>query len=46
VVQNIGKHKIKTIWDMILTTQIGGYEMDQVISNLQSDADVLPKKTR
>ena len=31
--------------EMRLTAQIGDYEMDQVILDLRSDANVLPKKT-
>jgi len=31
--------------EMILTRQIGEYEMDQVILNLGSDVNVLPKQT-
>ena len=31
--------------EMRLTTQIGDYEMDQVILDLGSDANVLPKQT-
>ena len=30
---------------MCMTMQIGDYEMDQVILDLGSDANVLPKKT-
>lgn len=44
IVHNIGKHKTRTGWEMILTTQIGEYEMDQVILDLWSDATFLPKK--
>ena len=31
--------------EMHMTAQIGGYEMDQVILDLGSYANVLPKKT-
>jgi len=43
VVRNIGKHKTRMGWLMRLTAQIGEYEMDQVILDLGSDANVLPK---
>lgn len=43
VVQKIGKHKTRMRWEMRMTTQIGEYEMDQVILDLGSDANVLPK---
>ena len=45
VVQKIGKHKTRTGREMRLTTQIGEYEMDQVILDLGVDANVLPKQT-
>lgn len=45
VVQKIGKHKTRTRQEMRLTTQIGEYEMDQVILDMGPDANVLPKKT-
>jgi hypothetical protein len=45
VVRKIGKHKTRTGREMRLTTQIGEYEMDQVILDLGSDANVLPKQT-
>jgi len=43
VVRNIGMHKTSTGHEMRLTVQIGEYEMDQVILDLGSDANVLPK---
>ena len=45
VVRKIGKHKTRTGREMRLTAQIGEYEMDQVILDLGSDANVLPKQT-
>jgi len=45
VVKNLGKHKARTRCEMRLTAQIGEYEMDQVILDLGSDTDVLPKQT-
>jgi len=45
VVQKLGKHALRTGREMRLTAQIGEYEMDQVILDLRSDANVLPKQT-
>ena len=45
IVGKIGKHKTRTGWEMRLTAQIGEYEMDQVILDLGSDANILPKQT-
>jgi len=45
VVRKLGKHKARTRHEMRLTVQIGEYEMDQVILDLGSDANVLPKIT-
>ena len=45
VVRKIGIHKTRTGCDMRLTTQIGEYEMDQVILDLGSDVNVFPKQT-
>ena len=45
MVQKLGKHALQSGWEMWLTTQIGEYEMDQVILDLGSDANVLPKQT-
>lgn len=45
VVQKIGKHKTRTRRKMRLTTQIREYKMDQVILDLGSDVNVLPKQT-
>lgn len=41
----LGKHAFRTGREMRLTVQIGEYEMDQVILDLGSDVNVLPKKT-
>jgi len=43
VVIKIGKNKARTGREMRLTAQIGEYEMEQVILDLGSDANVLPK---
>lgn len=43
--RKIGKHRKCTGCEMRLTTQIGEYEMDQVILDLGSDTNVLPNKT-
>jgi len=45
MVRKIGKHKARIGHEMRLTAQIGEYEMDQVIMDLGSDANVFPKKT-
>ena len=45
IVRKIGKHKARTGHEMRLTMQIGDYEMDQVILDLGSDANILPKQT-
>ena len=45
VFRKIGKNKARTRREMRLTTQIGEYEMDQVILDLGSDANVFPKQT-
>ena len=45
MVRKIGKHKIRIGREMRLTVQIGEYEMDQVILDLGSDANVFPNKT-
>jgi len=45
VVRKLEKHMTKTGREMRLTTQIGEYEMDQVILDLGSDMNVLPKQT-
>lgn len=44
VIQKLGKHALRTGTEMRLTAQIGEYEMDQVILDLGSDANVIPKK--
>lgn len=43
VVQKIGKHKARTKRETRPTAQIGEYEMDQVILDLGSNANVFPK---
>lgn len=43
VVQKSGKHASHTGQEMRLTTQIGDYEMDQIILDHGSDENVLPK---
>lgn len=43
--RKLGKHKKKNRHEMRLTTQIREYEIDQIILDLGSDANVLPKKT-
>ena len=45
VVRNIGKHKARIGCEMKLTAQIGEYEMEQVILNMGSNANVFPKQT-
>lgn len=45
IVRKLGKHKERTGCEMRLTAQIGEYEMDQVILDLGSNANVFPKKT-
>jgi len=45
MVLKISKHKARTGCEMRLTAQIGEYEMDQVILDLGSDTNVLPKQT-
>lgn len=45
VVQKLGKHALQTGREMRLIAQIAEYEMDQVILDLGSDVNLLPKKT-
>lgn len=45
VVRNLGNHKARTRREMRLSTQIGEYEMDQVILDLGSDVNIFPKQT-
>ena len=45
MVQKIGKHKARIGHEMRLTVEIGEYEMDQVVLDLGSDVNVLPKQT-
>ena len=44
-VRKIRRHALCTGQEMRLTTQISEYEMDQVILDLGSYANVLPKQT-
>ena len=44
-VHKLHSYKRRTGREMRLTAQIGDYEIDQVILNLGSDANVLPKQT-
>lgn len=44
-IKKIGKHKTRKGREMRLTSQIGEYEMDQVILDLGSDANFFPKQT-
>lgn len=43
--RKIGKNRQRMWCEMRLTVQMGEYEMDQVILDLGSDANVLPKRT-
>lgn len=45
IVQKLGKHTSQTRREMRLTAQIGEYEMDQVILDLGSYMNILPKQT-
>lgn len=45
IVRKIGKHKARTGHGMRLTSKTGDYKMDQVILDLGSDVNVLPKQT-
>jgi len=45
VIWKLGKHTLCTRREMILIAQIGEFEMDQVILDLGSNANVLPKQT-
>ena len=45
VVRKLGKHMMRIGREMRLTAQIGEYEMDQVILDLGSDVNILPKQT-
>jgi len=45
VVWKLGKYALHIGQEMRLTTQIDDYEMDQIILDLGSDENVLPKKT-
>ena len=45
VVWKLRKHTTRTVREMRLTVQFREYEMDQVIFDLGSDANVLPKQT-
>ena len=46
MVRKLGKHTLRTGREMRLTAQIGEYEMDQVILDLELDTNVLPKQKR
>jgi len=43
IVQKLEKHTMRMGREMRLTTQIGEYEMDQVILNLGLDVNILSK---
>ena len=45
VLRKLGKHQKRTGHEMRLIAQNGEYGMDQVILNLGSDANILPKQT-
>lgn len=45
VVNKLHRHKKKTRKETRLTVQIREYDMDQVILDLRSDANVLPRQT-
>jgi len=45
VVRKIGKHKARTGHKMRLTVQIEDYEMEQVILDMGSDANIFQRKT-
>lgn len=45
VVNKVNQRKKRTSREIWLTSQIGDFEMDQVILDLGSNANVLPKKT-
>lgn len=45
MVRKLGKHALRTRREMRLTVQINEYEMDQVILDLGSDVNILPKQT-
>ena len=45
MVWKLGKHDLRIGREMRLTAQIDKYEMDQVILDLRSDVNVLPKQT-
>lgn len=45
VVQKLGRNALHTRREMRMIVQIMEYEMDQVILDLGSDANVLPKQT-
>ena len=44
-VHKLQKYQRRTGREMWLTVQIGNYEMDRVILDLRSDANILPKHT-
>lgn len=45
VLWKLEKHTMRTSREMRLIAQIGEYEMDQVILDLGSDVNILPKQT-
>lgn len=45
MVWKLGKHALHTGQEMRLIAQIGDYEMNQVVLDLGSDVNVLPKQT-
>jgi len=45
LIHKLGKHVLHTGQEMRLTVQIGDYEMGQVVLDLGSNANVLPKQT-
>ena len=44
IVQQMGSHTSRTRQEMWLTVRIGDYEMDHIILDLGSDANVLPRQ--
>lgn len=43
MIRYLGKHKARTRWEIRVIVQIGEYEMDEVILDLGSNVNVLPK---
>lgn len=46
VIRKLGKKVLRTGREIWLTARIGDYEMDQIILDLGSDANILPRQTR